>query len=141
MLLQYGLLFLASFGAATILPFYSEVLLIAQLRDGLNPYWLWFFASVGNTLGAGVNWWLGERLVQYSDRRWFPARQADLVRAQNWFNRYGRWTLLMTWLPVGGDALTVIGGLMRVPALSFFLLVGLGKSARYALLILGYQAL
>lgn len=141
MLLQYLLLFAASFGAATILPFYSEILLISQLRAGLDPFWLWLFASVGNTLGAGVNWWLGERLVQYSDRRWFPARQRDLLRAQNWFNRYGRWTLLMTWLPIGGDALTVIGGLMRVPALSFFVLVGIGKGARYALLILGYNAL
>ncbi|AKH70300.1 putative membrane protein [Spongiibacter sp. IMCC21906] len=140
MLFQYFLLFAASFGAATILPFYSEILLVSQLRSGLDPFWLWFFASLGNTLGAGVNWWLGERLVQYSDRRWFPARQSDLLRAQNWFNRYGQWTLLMTWLPVGGDALTVIGGMMRVPALQFFLLVGIGKSARYALLILGYNA-
>jgi membrane protein YqaA with SNARE-associated domain len=141
MLSQLLLLFVVSFGAATILPFYSEILLISQLNDGLTASWLWLSASIGNTLGAGVNWWLGERLVQYSDRRWFPVRQSDLLRAQRWFNRYGRWTLLMTWLPIGGDALTVVGGLMRVPALSFFVLVGIGKSARYALLILGYQAL
>ncbi|MEE2652286.1 MAG: DedA family protein, partial [Pseudomonadota bacterium] len=54
--------------------------------------------------------------------------------------RYGKWTLLMSWVPIGGDALTVVGGIMRVPALSFFTLVAIGKSLRYALLILGYNA-
>lgn len=140
MLSDYLLLFAVSFGAATVLPFYSEILLLSQLRSGLDPSALWLFASVGNTLGAGVNWWLGEHLLHYADRRWFPARKADIERAQRWFNRYGRWTLLMTWMPIGGDALTVIGGLMKVPAGTFFLLVGIGKGLRYALLIAGYQA-
>ena len=141
MLSQYLLLFFASFGAATILPFYSEILLIAQLRDGLDAKMLWLFASTGNTLGAGVNWWLGQRLGDYANRRWFPVRISDLQRAQNWFNRYGKWTLLMSWLPIGGDALTVVGGLMKVPASWFFVLVAIGKGIRYAILILGYQAL
>ena len=141
MLMQYLLLFAVAFGAATVLPFYSEILLIAQLRDGLNPFMLWLFACTGNTLGAGVNWWLGQRVSHYVDRRWFPVRKADLHRAQGWFNRYGKWTLLMSWLPVGGDALTVVGGLMRVPLLPFFVLVAIGKGLRYAMLILGYQAL
>lgn len=140
MISQYLLLFGAAFGAATVLPFYSEILLFAQLQSGLNPLWLWLAASTGNTLGAGVNWWLGGKLSHYADRRWFPARKKDLERAQSWFARYGKWTLLMSWLPVGGDALTVVGGIMRVPLLSFFLLVATGKSLRYAMLILGYNA-
>ena len=140
MISAYLLLFTAAFGAATLLPFYSEVLLIAQLEAGLLPFWLWLAASSGNTLGAGVNWWMGGKLSHYADRRWFPARKKDLERAQGWFARYGKWTLLMSWLPIGGDALTVVGGIMRVPALSFFTLVAIGKSLRYALLILGYNA-
>ena len=140
MISQYLLLFGAAFGAATLLPFYSEILLIAQLQSGLNPFWLWLAASAGNTLGAGVNWWMGMKLSHYSDRRWFPARKKDLERAQGWFGRYGKWTLLMSWLPVGGDALTVVGGIMRVPLPSFFMLVATGKSLRYAILILGYNA-
>ena len=140
MISQYLLLFAAAFGAATLLPFYSEILLIAQLESRLTPLWLWLAASAGNTLGAGVNWWMGMKLSHYADRRWFPARKKDLERAQGWFGRYGKWTLLMSWLPVGGDALTVVGGIMRVPLPSFFLLVATGKSLRYAILILGYNA-
>lgn len=141
MLGQYLLLFFASFGAATILPFYSEIVLFSQLKAGLDPTALWCYATAGNTLGAGVNWWLGQRLAHYSDRRWFPVRPAELARAQRWFNRYGKWTLLMAWLPIGGDALTVVGGLMRVPLGAFFILVAIGKGIRYALLILGFSAI
>ncbi|MFT5888887.1 MAG: membrane protein YqaA with SNARE-associated domain [Zhongshania sp.] len=140
MISAYLLMFATAFGAATLLPFYSEILLVAQLRAGLNPGWLWLAATAGNTLGAGVNWWLGKKFSQYSDRRWFPARKADLLRAQNWFNRYGKWTLLMSWMPIGGDALTVIAGMMRIPLLPFFILVGLGKALRYALVIIGLNA-
>ncbi|MBU0536903.1 MAG: VTT domain-containing protein, partial [Gammaproteobacteria bacterium] len=103
--------------------------------------WLWFAATTGNTLGAGINWWMGMKLSQYSDRRWFPARKADLIRAQNWFKRYGKWTLLMSWMPIGGDALTVVGGIMRIPATPFFILVAIGKGIRYALVIAGVNAL
>jgi membrane protein YqaA with SNARE-associated domain len=140
MISPYLLMFASAFGAATLLPFYSEILLVAQLRSGLNPGWLWLAATAGNTLGAGVNWWLGKKFSQYSDRRWFPARKSDLLRAQNWFNRYGKWTLLMSWMPIGGDALTVIAGMMRIPLLPFFILVGLGKALRYALVIIGLSA-
>lgn len=138
---DYILLFFASFGAATLLPFYSEILLVSQLQAGLPPLWLWAFASSGNTLGAGVNWLIGLKLSHYADRRWFPARPKDLERAQGWFGRYGKWTLLMSWLPLGGDALTVVGGIMRIPLPTFFVLVALGKGVRYAILILGYNAL
>ncbi len=140
MISAYLLLFAVAFGAATLLPFYSEILLVAQLREGLHPGWLWLAATSGNTLGAGVNWWMGSKFIQYADRRWFPARKVDLQRAQNWFGRYGKWTLLMSWMPIGGDALTVVGGMMKVPAPAFFILVGVGKGLRYAVVIIGLSA-
>lgn len=136
---DYLILFASAFGAATLLPFYSELLLLAQLNQGLSPLWLWLAASSGNTLGSGVNWWIGKRISDFVDRRWFPIKKHDLARAQNWFNRYGKWSLLMAWLPIGGDALTVVGGIMHIPAPIFFTLVAIGKSLRYALVILGYQ--
>ena len=92
---DYLLLCAVAFGAATLLPFYSEILLVAQLRDGLDPLLLWLFATTGNTLGAGVNWWIGLRLGEYSKRRWFNSRKRDIERAQNWFNRYGKWLSLI----------------------------------------------
>lgn len=141
MISQYLLMFVVAFGAATLLPFYSEILLITQLNAGLHPAWLWLAATAGNTLGAGVNWWMGMTLSRYSDRRWFPARKSDLLRAQNWFNRYGKWTLLMSWMPIGGDALTVVGGIMRIPATPFFILVAIGKGLRYVIVIAGVSAM
>lgn len=141
MISQYLLMFITAFGAATLLPFYSEILLVAQLNAGLSPAWLWVAATLGNTLGAGINWWMGMKLSHYADRKWFPARKSDLIRAQNWFTRYGKWTLLMSWMPIGGDALTVVGGIMRISAVPFFILVGIGKGLRYALVIGGVNAL
>ena len=132
---SYLLLFATAFGAATILPFYSEVLLIAQVRQGLDPGSLWLAATAGNTLGAVVNWLIGWHLTHYADRRWFPIKPHNLARGQRWFQKYGSWTLLLSWAPFGGDALTFVAGMMRVRWWIFLLLVGLGKGARYALVI------
>lgn len=128
-------LFWTAFAAATILPFYSEALLIGLLAAGHPPWLLWGFATAGNTLGAVVNWFIGRFLMRFSDRRWFPARQRDVERAQRWYGRWGIWSLLLAWLPIGGDALTVIAGMMRARMLPFLLLVAAGKGARYAVLV------
>jgi len=92
-------------------------------------------ATAGNTLGAVVNWVLGRYLLHFKDRRWFPVNDRQLERSQRWFQRYGVWSLLLAWMPVGGDALTVIAGIMRVRLDVFILLTGIGKSVRYAGLI------
>tara|TARA_R110002073_G_scaffold22443_10_gene77577 strand:+ start:168 stop:596 length:429 start_codon:yes stop_codon:yes gene_type:complete len=124
-------LFGSAFLAATILPFYSEVVLFAQLRAGGDPVTLVTIATLGNTLGAVVNWILGRYLLHFQDRRWFYFSAAQIEKAQAWFQRYGFWCLLMAWLPVGGDALTLIAGIMRVRLWLFLVLVGAGKAARY----------
>lgn len=131
----YLLLFITAFGAATILPFYSEILLLAQLRQGFDPLGLWMAATAGNTLGAVLNWLLAWHLIRFADRRWFPLNPKKLARGQRWFQKYGSWTLLLSWLPIGGDALTFIGGMMRVPLWIFLPLVALGKGLRYAAMI------
>ncbi len=128
-------LFAASFLAATILPFYSEVILFALLRAGHDPFLLVAVATLGNTLGAVVNWWLGRFLLHFQDRRWFPVKVADVARAQRWFQRYGVWSLAFAWLPVGGDALTFIAGVMRVRLPLFLVLVGGGKLLRYVAVV------
>ena len=132
---SYALLFLTAFGAATILPFYSEVLLIAQIRQGLDPLGLWIAATTGDTLDAALNWLLAWHLSHYADRRWFPIKENSLQRGQRWFQKYGSWTLLLSWMPVGGDALTFVAGMMRVPLWVFVPLVGLGKGLRYAVVV------
>lgn len=135
MLEGYLGLFLVAFLAATILPAYSEVLFAGLLAAGYDPFALWAWATAGNTLGAAINWLLGRYLLHFQDRTWFPFKSGNLGRAQRWFQRYGVWSLLMAWAPVGGDGLTFIAGFMRVRFDLFLLLTAIGKGARYAIVL------
>ena len=128
-------LFAVAFLAATILPAYSEVMFAGLLTAGHDPMVLWAWATAGNTLGAIVNWLLGRYLLHFQDRRWFPFRGDNLHRAQYWFQRWGVWSLLFAWMPVFGDALTFIAGIMRVKFTIFVVLTGIGKGTRYAILL------
>ncbi|TBV07708.1 hypothetical protein DNK34_07650 [Pseudomonas dryadis] len=128
-------LFVAAFGAATLLPLQSEALLVALLLGAAQPIWaLLLVASAGNVLGSLVNWWLGRYLERFRGRRWFPVSDKRLQQAQAWYGRYGRWSLLLSWLPVIGDPLTLVAGIMREPLWRFVLIVSLAKTTRYAVL-------
>ena len=135
MLEGYLGLFLVAFLAATLLPAYSEVLFVGLLAAGYDPWALWAWATAGNTLGAAVNWLLGRYLLHYQDRSWFPFKPDTLGLAQGWFQRYGVWSLLLSWAPIVGDSLTFIAGLMGVRFSLFLLLTALGKGARYAMMV------
>jgi membrane protein YqaA with SNARE-associated domain len=128
----YAGLFAAALAAATVLPAQSEVALVALLLAEHYPPWLLVLvASVGNTLGSTVNWGLGRLLARFEDRRWFPVRRATIARAEAWYHRYGRWSLLLSWLPVVGDPLTIVAGVLREPLPVFLLLVAIAKTSRY----------
>ncbi|QFU75719.1 DedA family protein [Halioglobus maricola] len=131
----YLSLFLAAFLAATLVPAYSEILFAGLVSAGYDPLTLLFWASLGNTLGAAVNWLMGRYLLHFQDRRWFPFKESSLSAGQKWFNKWGVWSLLLAWMPVGGDALTFIAGMMRVPFWLFFVLTAIGKTLRYAILL------
>ncbi len=136
MSIAYLSLFFSALLAATLLPFYSEVVLLSLLAA--NPeQWpmLWLVATLGNTVGAAINWLLGRYLLHFQQRKWFPFSVDKLGPAQRWFQRYGVWSLLLAWLPVGGDALTFIAGVMRVPFALFWTLTLIGKGARYLVVI------
>ena len=131
----YGLLFITSFGAASVLPFYSEPLFVGMLlAERYDDFILWLTASSGNTLGAVLNWWMARYILPWQNKRWFPIKQHQLERASAWFQRYGVWTLLLAWSPIGGDTLTFVAGFLRVRFDLFLLLVALGKAGRYAFL-------
>jgi membrane protein YqaA with SNARE-associated domain len=138
---EYVVLFLTALAAATVMPVSSEVLLLALLGAGLDPVALWLTATLGNTLGAVINWFIGTKISDHAGSRWVPLSSARLERASRWFNRYGVWTLLLSWLPVIGDALTFIGGIMRVRFALFIVLVAAGKGMRYAVLIMVFEAI
>ncbi|MER9434765.1 YqaA family protein [Mesorhizobium sp. M0618] len=133
-LAAYAGLFLAAFIAATILPMQSEAVLIGLLLADYSPWLLIGVASVGNVLGSVINWLLGRGIERFRDRRWFPANQTQLNRAQVWYRRYGKWSLLLSWLPIVGDPLTVVAGVLREPFRVFLLLVTAAKVGRYLVL-------
>jgi membrane protein YqaA with SNARE-associated domain len=128
-------LFLVAFLAATLVPAYSEILFATLLAAGYPPFPLWAWATAGNTLGSAVNWMLGRFLLHLQHRSWFPFGADALARGERWFQRYGVWSLLLAWAPVFGDAITFVAGLMRVRFPMFLLLTGVGKGARYAILL------
>ena len=137
MLLAYLGLFAAAFGAATLLPLQSEAVLVGLLLNGQHwPWLLLAVATLGNVLGSLVNWWLGRGVERFKDRRWFPVSPANLERARRHYQRYGHWSLLLSWLPVIGDPLTLVAGVMREPLGRFLLIVTLAKGARYGVLAL-----
>lgn len=138
----YAGLFAVALGAATLLPLQSEALLVGLLAAQSQPVGLLIaVASVGNVLGSTVNWWLGRSIERFRDRRWFPVKEPTLERAQRWYRRYGRWTLLLSWVPIIGDPLTLIAGVLRERLVAFVLIVAVAKTTRYlviAALTLGW---
>ena len=131
----YLTMFVSAFLAATFFPFASELTLAASLAAGGSTFWLVVVATLGNTLGAVVNWGIGRFVEHFRDRSWFPVDARQLGRGQAWFQRYGVWSLLLAWVPVAGDAVTVIAGAMRVHIVPFVVLVAAGKSLRYVVLV------
>ncbi len=135
-LAAYAGLFAASFLAATVFPFQSELVLVGLLLSG-DYSWpvLLAVATVGNVLGAVVNWALGRFFIHFRDRRWFPVKPETYAKVERWYQRYGVWSLLFAWLPIGGDPLTVVAGALRTNLVLFVVLVTVGKFGRYAVLV------
>ena len=132
---EYISLFASALVAATILPMQSEAVLTVLLIAGEeSTFWLLVVATVGNVLGSLINWVLGRFIMRFQQRRWFPATPAQLARAQDWYARWGLWSLLASWMPVVGDPLTVMAGVMRVRLMPFLILVTLAKGGRYLVL-------
>lgn len=128
------LLFASALGAATLLPLQSEAVLVGLLLAGGDPVRLLAVATAGNVLGACVNWALGRGIERWRDRRWFPVSAPALARAQAGYARWGHWSLWLSWVPVIGDPLTLVAGVMREPWWRFVLVVTLAKFGRYAVL-------
>ncbi|MDX0777896.1 DedA family protein [Sinorhizobium medicae] len=127
----YAGLFLVALAAATILPMQSEAALAGLLVSGYSPWLLIAVASIGNVLGSVVNWLIGRGIQRFRHKRWSPASDAGLERAQRWYHRYGKWSLLLSWMPIIGDPLTVAAGVMKEPLTHFVLLVAVAKVVRY----------
>ena len=132
----YSGLFIAAFLAATILPAQSEIGLASLiLASPASVAMLVATASLGNVLGSVINWYLGRSINRFTGKRWFPVN-TQLSRATSWYDRYGRWSLLLSWVPVIGDPLTVAAGIMRESLLRFLVIVAIAKTGRYTVVAL-----
>ena len=138
LLLQHGYpaLFLLSFLAATVIPLGSEWLLLALLLEGADPVLAVTTATAGNTLGACTTYWIGLKGGPFLIGRVLRLGERELAGAHRFYDRYGSWSLLFSWLPVVGDPLCLVGGVLRVGVIKFLLLVLTGKLARYTVISL-----
>ena len=135
-LFSYFQLSLISFLAATILPFSSEVVLTAMyLSNSFETYFLLIFASIGNIMGSITNWYLGKKITLFQDRKWFPVSREQLERSRQYFQKYGLWSLLLAWVPIIGDPLTLLAGVLKVRFGIFFVLVSISKISRYVFIL------
>jgi membrane protein YqaA with SNARE-associated domain len=133
----FAALFGAAFLAATIFPAQSELLLAYLLRSSEHSWWLLLLvATAGNVLGSLVNWFLGRSVERFRNRRWCPVGAKRLERAERWYARWGKWSLLLSWAPIIGDPLTLIAGVLRVPLVTFLGLVLVAKGGRYIVVAL-----
>jgi membrane protein YqaA with SNARE-associated domain len=130
----YMALFLAAFGAATLIPLQSEAAVVAMLLAKQPVAAVITIASIGNVLGSVVNWVLGLYIERLRHRRWFPVDDRAFARAQVWYHRYGKWSLLLSWMPIVGDPLTLVAGVLREPLRVFLPLVIVAKAGRYVVL-------
>ena len=135
-LFSYFQLSLISFLAATILPFSSEVVLTTMyLSNSFETYFLLIFASIGNIMGSITNWYLGKKISLFQNRKWFPVSPDQLERSRKYFQKYGLWSLLLAWVPIIGDPLTLLAGVLKVRFSIFFLLVSISKISRYVFIL------
>ena len=128
----YLSLFAISFLAATILPFSSELTLAGLIATSdYDNLLLLIVACFGNVFGSVVNWALGSYSRNLTTKKWFPFKETQIERSSKWFRKFGKWSLLFAWVPVVGDPLTLVAGILRVKFIDFIILVVIGKVSRY----------
>lgn len=138
--MAYLSLFLTAFASATLLPGGSEALFVYLLSENLSPLFLLLLATLGNTLGAFFNFGLGKYASIFALSKGYMSEKY-LQKASSLFEKYGAVSLLFSWLPIIGDPLTFVAGMVRYPWWKFLLIVGVAKWARYLFVYLSFVAL
>jgi membrane protein YqaA with SNARE-associated domain len=124
---------LSAFISATLLPFGSEALFIYDLSQNYNFYILLFVATFGNSLGAVVNYFIGLKGEEFLINKNY-LRESKVAKIKNYFDKYGSFVILFAWLPIIGDPITFIAGVLKFNFKIFLILVVIGKFLRYLFL-------
>lgn len=138
--MAYISLFFTAFASATLLPGGSEALFVYLLSEKLSAFFLLLFATIGNTLGAYVNFILGKYASTFALTKGY-VKEKHLKKASSLFEKYGALSLLFSWLPIIGDPLTFVAGMVRYTWWKFIIIVGIAKLARYVFVYLGFLAI
>ena len=133
----YISLFTVAFMVATIVPFGSEMYFATLLSlNKYNNLLLLIAASIGNVLGSVFNWVCGYYVNYFIKKPWFPIKKDKIVKGTEIFNKYGKWSLLLSWVPFIGDPITFVAGTLRFSLVPFLILVSIGKVGRYLVIYL-----
>ena len=133
--MTYLILFITAFISATLFPLGSEALLIYDINLGHNIYLLLFFATFGNSLGSVVNYFLGLKGEEYLINKKL-LNEKYILKAKSYFDKYGAWSILFSWLPIIGDSITFVAGVLKYDFKKFLILVIIAKFSRYLFLVL-----
>ena len=131
----YFILFSTTFISATLFPLGSEALLIYDISQGHNIYLLLLFATLGNSLGSVVNYFLGLKGEEYLINKKL-LNEKYIIKAKTYFDKYGAWSILLSWLPIIGDSITFVAGVLKYDFYNFLILVVVAKFSRYLFLVL-----
>ncbi len=133
-LLDHGLpaLFLLSLLAATLIPLGSEWLLVALILQGLPATQVVAIATLGNVLGALITYAIGIWGSEFFMNKLLRVNKKQTARAMRLYQRYGAVSLLFAWVPIIGDPLCLVAGILRLHPGLFLVCVFIGKLGRYA---------
>jgi len=134
----YLTLFITAFISGSLFPLGSEALLIYDIKSGHSFFWVIFVASIGNTLGAVLNYYLGLKGEEFLERRGY-LKKDQMKKAKDRFKKYGALALFLSPLPIIGDPITFVAGIMHYNFKKFFIIVLFAKSIRY--IILAYSSI
>ena len=126
----YLILFITALISATLFPLGSEALLLYDIKQGYNIYLLLFFATLGNSLGSVINYFLGLKGEEYLINKKL-LNEKYILKSKNYFDKYGIFTILFSWLPIIGDPITFIAGVLKYNFRKFLILVIIAKFSRY----------
>lgn len=133
--MTYLILFFSAFISATLFPLGSEALLIYDIKEGYNIYLLVLVATLGNTLGSVVNYYLGLKGEEYLVEKKL-LNEKYITKSKGYFDRFGSVCILFAWVPIIGDPITFVAGVLKYDFKKFLILVTISKFSRYLFIAL-----